>query len=133
AKLDYGLAVSPISAKLVKQLDTFQNSCIRRIFGGHSRSSAIVMLHLVELPSTKTRTAILQAQYMFRSTHLPDDTLLATLLPHLQNSNSQSHWYKLPLTTMWHSYCKSQLSLGLDKKKFFNTRNTFITEQFESL
>ncbi|KAG0905391.1 hypothetical protein G6F33_012202 [Rhizopus arrhizus] len=95
AQLDYGLAISPLTTKLIHQLDTFQNQCIRRIFSGHSRSSVQVMLHLVNLPSMRTRVAVLQAQYLFRSTHLPDDTLLAHLLPYIQSSTSRSHWYKL--------------------------------------
>ncbi|KAG0926567.1 hypothetical protein G6F28_012981 [Rhizopus arrhizus] len=67
AQLDYGLAISPLTTKLIHQLDTFQNQCIRRIFGGHSRSSVQVMLHLVNLPSMRTRVAVLQAQYLFRT------------------------------------------------------------------
>lgn len=116
SQLDYGLAISSLNGKLIKQVDDFQNSCIRRIFGGHSRSSATVMLHLVNLPSMKTRTAILQAQYLYRSIYLPENTLLATLLPHIQNSNSRSHWYKPTLTPMWYSYCKPELSEGISLK-----------------
>jgi hypothetical protein len=67
AQLGYGLAISPITAKLIKKLYTFQNSSIRSIFGGHARSSVQLMLHLVNLPSMRTRVA---AQYLFRSTHL---------------------------------------------------------------
>lgn len=112
SKLDYGLAFSPLSVALIKQLETFQNSCFRQIFGGYSRSLAKVMLHLVKIPSMKAKIAALQAQYVFRFTCLPDDTLFAILLPYLQISNSQSHWYKLSLTTLWHSYCKPRLSSG---------------------
>lgn len=36
--------ISSLDGKLIKQLDAFQNSCIRRIFGIHFRSSATVML-----------------------------------------------------------------------------------------
>lgn len=61
SQLDYGLAISPLSNNLIHQLDAFQNQCIRRIFGGHSKSSAQVMLHLVNLPSMRSRVAILQA------------------------------------------------------------------------
>ncbi|KAG1270861.1 hypothetical protein G6F66_013716 [Rhizopus arrhizus] len=119
AQLDYGLAISPLTTKLIHQLDTFQNQCIRRIFGGHSRSSVQVMLHLVNLPSMRTRVAVLQAQYLFRSTHLPDDTLLAHLLPYIQSSTSRSHWYKLINTPMWKSLCGPILDT-LDKKKFLS-------------
>ncbi|KAI9478897.1 MAG: hypothetical protein EXX96DRAFT_539950 [Benjaminiella poitrasii] len=61
------------------------------IFGSHSRSSAKVMLHLVKLPSMKSKTAIFEAQFLYRSLYLPDNTLPTTLLPYLQNSSSHSH------------------------------------------
>ncbi|EIE76949.1 hypothetical protein RO3G_01653 [Rhizopus delemar RA 99-880] len=132
AQLDYGLAISPLTTKFIHQLDTFQNQCIRRIFGGHSRSSVQVMLHLVNLPSMRTRIAALQAQYLFRSTHLPDDTLLAHLLPHIQSSTSRSHWYKLANTLMWKSLCGPILDT-LDKKKFLSLRTKFLADQFQHL
>lgn len=89
-QLDYGLAISPISAKLTQQLETFQNQCFRRIFGGHSRSSVEVMLHLVNLPTMKTRVAVRQVQHLFRFTLLPEDTLLSHLLPYVKSSTSRS-------------------------------------------
>ncbi len=132
SQLDYGLTISPLSAKLTKALDTFQNSCIRRIFGGHSRSSAKVMLHLVNLPSMKTRIAVLQAQYLFRTSQLPADTLLAHLLPHVQLSNSHSHWYKLAQTTLWTHLCSPNIST-LDRKQFYTLRAKFLDDQFQNL
>ena len=32
AQLDYGLAISPLTTKLIHQLDTFQNQCIKKVF-----------------------------------------------------------------------------------------------------
>ncbi|KAI9260127.1 hypothetical protein EDC94DRAFT_641160 [Helicostylum pulchrum] len=120
AQLDYGLAISPITAKLVHKLDTFQNSCIR------------LMLHLVNLPSMRTRVAVLQAQYLFRSTQLPDDTLLTHLLPHLQSSSSFSHWYKLSKTRIWRSLCAPILST-LDIKQFYSLSTIFLDQEFQNL
>ncbi|KAG1469588.1 hypothetical protein G6F56_003172 [Rhizopus delemar] len=92
AQLDYGLAIGPLTTKFIHQLNTFQNQCIGRIFGGHSRSPAQIMLHLVNLPSMRTRVAVLQAQYLFCSTNLSDDSLLVYLLPYIQTSTSRSHY-----------------------------------------
>ncbi|KAG2200495.1 hypothetical protein INT46_004264 [Mucor plumbeus] len=132
AQLDYDLAISPTTAKLIQKLDTFQNSCIRRIFGGHANSSIQLMLHLVNLPSMRTCVAVLQAQYLFRSTHLPDDTLLAHLLPHLQSSSSRFHWYKLSTTRMWRSLCAPIIST-LDSKEFYSLRTEFLEQGFHDL
>lgn len=75
--------------------EDFPKLMYQAFFEVHYVSSSKIMLHLVNLPSMKTRAAILQAQYLFRSTRLPHDTLLAQLLPFIQCSTKQSHWYKL--------------------------------------
>jgi hypothetical protein len=72
----------------------------------------------------KTRAPILQAQYIFRTTNLPDDTLLATLLPHFQNSSNHSHRYKLSLPDMWHSYCKPK-EYSFHPKQNWNRHHAF--------
>ncbi|KAI7902550.1 uncharacterized protein BX663DRAFT_435651, partial [Cokeromyces recurvatus] len=54
-QLEYGLAISLPSAKNIQQLESCQNTCIRRIFGGSSQSSVKVMLHMVNQPSMKVR------------------------------------------------------------------------------
>ncbi|KAG2197298.1 hypothetical protein INT46_001805 [Mucor plumbeus] len=105
AQLDYGLAISPITAKLIQRLVTFQNSCIRRIFGGHARSSVQLMLHLANLPSMRTRVA---------------------------SSSSPSHWYKLSTTRMWRSLCAPIIST-LDSKEFYSLRTEFLEQEFHDL
>ncbi|KAG1446437.1 hypothetical protein G6F56_009572 [Rhizopus delemar] len=80
----------------------------------------------------RTRVAVLQAQYLFCSTNLPDDTLLAQLLPYIQTSTSRSHWYKLANTPMWKSLCGPILDT-LDKKKFLSLRTKFLADQFQNL
>ncbi|KAI7907683.1 uncharacterized protein BX663DRAFT_528432 [Cokeromyces recurvatus] len=65
-QLEYGLAISLLSAKDIQQLESCQNTCIRRIFGGSSQSSVKVMLHMVNQPSMKVRVSILQAQFVFQ-------------------------------------------------------------------
>jgi hypothetical protein len=52
AQLEYG-------HKITNKFEDAQNTCIRRIFGGSSRSSTKVMLHLTKLPSMQERSSIL--------------------------------------------------------------------------
>ncbi|KAI7904435.1 uncharacterized protein BX663DRAFT_530474 [Cokeromyces recurvatus] len=61
-QLKYSLAISLLSAKDMQQLEPCQNICIRRIFGGSSRSSVKVILHMINQPSMKVRVSVLQAQ-----------------------------------------------------------------------
>ncbi|KAG1178107.1 hypothetical protein G6F70_007913 [Rhizopus microsporus] len=49
------------------------------------------MLQLTKLPTMTERVHILQAQFLLRSLSLPDDTLLACLLPHIRLSKGHSH------------------------------------------
>ncbi|KAI7904157.1 uncharacterized protein BX663DRAFT_504124, partial [Cokeromyces recurvatus] len=51
------------------------------MFGGSSRSSVKVMLHMVNQPSMKVRVSVLQAHFIFHAIDLPGDTLLVKLLP----------------------------------------------------
>lgn len=49
-QLEYGLAINAIKYREFKKLESCQNQYLRRIFGGGSRSSTKVMLHLVNQP-----------------------------------------------------------------------------------
>ncbi|KAG1439598.1 hypothetical protein G6F56_012244 [Rhizopus delemar] len=111
AQLDYGLAISPLTTKFIHQLDTFQNQCIRRIFGGRSRSLAQIMLHLVNLPSMRTRVAVLQASISF----VVLIYLMILFLPIC------CHIFKL------------QLAALTDKKKFLSLYTKFLADQFQNL
>ncbi|KAG1146994.1 hypothetical protein G6F37_011858 [Rhizopus arrhizus] len=99
--LEYGLAISSVPAHQLQKLDACQTQCIRRIFGGGSRSSIKVMLHLVNLPTVKERVQKLQVKFLLRSIDAPDDTLLSWYLPYLRTSASHSQWYKLSKTNVW--------------------------------
>ncbi|KAG1445564.1 hypothetical protein G6F46_012170 [Rhizopus delemar] len=87
AQLEYGLAITKITSFLTNKFEDAQNTCIRRIFGGSSRSSTKVMLHLTKLPSMQERAYILQSQFLLRSFTLPEDTLLSHLF-HLYGKNA---------------------------------------------
>ncbi|KAG1557342.1 hypothetical protein G6F49_005493 [Rhizopus delemar] len=101
-QLEYGLAIS---------------MCLRRIFGGGSRSLTQVMLHLVNQPSMKSRVHILQAKFILRSLNLPDDTLFSRLLPYLRTSASHSHWYKLTSSPLWRVCCNQDIE-HLNRRTF---------------
>ncbi|KAI8351184.1 hypothetical protein BD560DRAFT_456281 [Blakeslea trispora] len=49
----------------------------------------------------KDRAHFLQAQFLLRSLHLPSDTLLYRLLPHIRPSSSHSTWYPLSKSPLW--------------------------------
>ncbi|KAG1482540.1 hypothetical protein G6F46_013994 [Rhizopus delemar] len=95
SQLEYGLAISAVSSSNITKLETCQTQCIRRIFGGGSRSSTKVMLHLTNQPTMKERVHRLQAKFLFRSINAPEDTLLSQFLEYLRTSASLSQWYKL--------------------------------------
>ncbi|KAG1254411.1 hypothetical protein G6F68_010863 [Rhizopus microsporus] len=78
-QLEYGLTITKITPFLTNKFEDAQNTCIRRIFGGSSRSSTKVTLHLTNLPSMQERSYILQSQFLLRSFTLLDDTLLSRL------------------------------------------------------
>ncbi|KAG1578780.1 hypothetical protein G6F48_011664 [Rhizopus delemar] len=46
-QLEYGLAISAVKSRELQKIESCQNQCLRRIFGGTSRSSIKVMLHLL--------------------------------------------------------------------------------------
>ncbi|KAG1046647.1 hypothetical protein G6F43_010877 [Rhizopus delemar] len=98
-------------------IESCQNQCLRRIFGGGSRSSTQVMLHLVNQPSMKNRVHILQAKFILRSLNLPDDTLFSRLLPYLRTSASHSHWYKLTSSPLWRVCCNQDIE-HLNRRTF---------------
>ncbi|KAG1180848.1 hypothetical protein G6F36_010293 [Rhizopus arrhizus] len=108
-QLEYGLAISMVKYREFQTIESCQNQCLRRIFGGGSRSSTQVMLHLVNQPSMKNRVHILQAKFILRSLNLPDDTLFSRLLPYLRTSASHSHWYKLTSSPLWRVCCNQDI------------------------
>ncbi|EIE76661.1 hypothetical protein RO3G_01365 [Rhizopus delemar RA 99-880] len=84
----------------LKSLEEAQDKCICKIYGASRKTSTKVMLHLAKLPTMRERVAILQAQFLFRSLSLPEDTLLYRLMPHIQYTRGHQ-WYKLSKTALW--------------------------------
>ncbi|KAG0741004.1 hypothetical protein G6F16_009065 [Rhizopus arrhizus] len=80
-QMEYGIAITYLNHTQLKTLEEAQNKCIRKIYGTSRKTSTKVILHLATM---KERVAILQAQFLFRSLSLPEDTLLYLLIPHIQ-------------------------------------------------
>ena len=99
-QLEYGLTITKITPFLTNKFEDAQNTCIRRIFGGSSRSSTKVTLHLTNLPSMQERSYILQSQFLLRSFTLSDDTLLSCLLCYIRRSNSIVKCFYLDVVAM---------------------------------
>ncbi|KAI8327650.1 hypothetical protein BC941DRAFT_364479, partial [Chlamydoabsidia padenii] len=95
-QLEYGLAITMTTKKNTKRLDATQDTCLRRIYGAHSRSSTIIMKQLSGIPYMVDRLNILQLKYMTRARYQPSDTLLHTLTTHLTRPSSKlGIWHKL--------------------------------------
>ncbi|KAG1046997.1 hypothetical protein G6F43_010535 [Rhizopus delemar] len=60
----------------LKSIEDVQDTCIREIYDARGKTSTKVMLHLAKLPLMADRVHILQAQFLYRSLHLPEDALL---------------------------------------------------------
>ncbi|ORE02515.1 hypothetical protein BCV72DRAFT_215119, partial [Rhizopus microsporus var. microsporus] len=99
-QLEYGLAINRFTVSQLHALEEAQNSCIKKIYGARGKASTKVMLHISKLPLMSERVSILQAQFLFRSLYLPEDALLACLLPYIRNTKG-SQWYALSRTALW--------------------------------
>jgi hypothetical protein len=79
-KLEYGLAISLLSAKDIKLLENAQNQCLRICFGGHSKASTAVFKHLTNLPSMRERAEHLVFKNLERMASLPvNSTMIGSL------------------------------------------------------
>ncbi|EIE91862.1 hypothetical protein RO3G_16573 [Rhizopus delemar RA 99-880] len=99
-QMEYGIAINCFNHSQLKSLEEAQDKCIYKIYGASRKTSTKVMLHLAKLPTMRERVAILQAQFLFRSLSLPEDTLLYRLMPHIQYTRGHQ-WYKLSKTALW--------------------------------
>ncbi|KAG1157853.1 hypothetical protein G6F37_006337 [Rhizopus arrhizus] len=69
-----------------------QSKRTRKMDGAHDRPSTEGMLPMAKLPTMTGRVHILQAQFLYRSLHVLEDTLLRR--PHVQHTRG----YSLPRT-----------------------------------
>ncbi|KAK4508996.1 uncharacterized protein ATC70_007344 [Mucor velutinosus] len=79
-KLEYGLAISHLSARDFTALDTLQNRLVGMFVGS---TWVNVAKHITCLPSIKHRYNVLATRFALRADTLPDDCLLVLLRAHL--------------------------------------------------
>ena len=129
-QLEYGLAITTFNSREIQALENCQNQCIRQIFGGRPFTSTKVMLHLANLPNMKDRISILQAQFLFRTSSLPDDALLTKLLPYIQ-SERISKWSQLSKSPLWTSISNEHLET-MSHSNFIRKRRQFLIDNHRS-
>ncbi|KAG0733763.1 hypothetical protein G6F35_014662 [Rhizopus arrhizus] len=76
----------------------------------------------------KERIAILQAQFLFRSLSLPEDTLLYLLMPHIQHTRGHQ-WYRLSKTALWR--LMQPTIADLDARGFRAIKKKFLHSNLE--
>ncbi|KAG1000857.1 hypothetical protein G6F27_013421 [Rhizopus arrhizus] len=127
-QMEYGIAINCFNHTQLKTLEEAQNKCIRKIYGASGNTSTKVMLHLAKLPTMKERIAILQAQFLFRSLSLPEDTLLYLLMPHIQYTRGHQ-WYRLSKTALWR--LMPPTIADLDARGFRAIKKNFLHSNLE--
>ncbi|KAG1446696.1 hypothetical protein G6F56_009491 [Rhizopus delemar] len=80
-RFEYGLCICTFVQKQHALLDRAQEQCLRLASGGHPRASTTVFKHLTNTPSMLVRAHSLVLKMIIRVHHLPDDCLLAKLVP----------------------------------------------------
>ncbi|ORE09469.1 hypothetical protein BCV72DRAFT_319502 [Rhizopus microsporus var. microsporus] len=75
SQLEYDLAINHFMTSQLHTLEEAQNNCIKKIYGARGKASS---------------------KFLFRSLYLPEDALLACLLPYIRNTRG-SQWYALSL------------------------------------
>ncbi len=115
--------LAAIKYREFQQLESCQNQCLRRIFGGSPRSSVKAMLHLTNQPTMKEHPHILQTKFLLRSLGAPDDTFLFQLLPYIRTSASGLQWYKLTTSPLWR-LCTTQVAEQIDQRR--NNANSVL-------
>jgi hypothetical protein len=126
---EYGLAITRLRSTIdIPLLERSHNTCLRRLFGGHSHSSTKVLRRLLNLPSLEDRSHILRFKYLNRFNTLPESALLPTIVPQLkaQKSRKKQHQYfKLltnnPIISFPHSYIEPQIARKL-VRSFLDSR-----------
>lgn len=128
-KLEYGLAITTCNGRQRKALDAAQSTCLRWIYGARERSSATVMAHMEKLPTIEERAIVLQAKFLLRSCHLPEDALPTRLISLAPRSRKNS-WMQLKQDKTWKSIPQPQehASSGVVKTAI----QKFHQEAFES-
>ncbi|KAG1056034.1 hypothetical protein G6F43_002034 [Rhizopus delemar] len=127
-QMEYGIAINCFNHTQLKSLEEAQDKCICKIYGASRKTSTKVMLHLTKLPRMRERVVILQAQFLFRSSSLPEDTLLYRLMPHTQYTRGHQ-WHKLSKTALWKLMLPT--IANLDTRGFRAIKKKFLRSNLE--
>ncbi|KAG2220858.1 hypothetical protein INT45_010920 [Circinella minor] len=77
--MEYGLAIAKLNRDDYNTLQEAQNTCLRKIYAN--------LEYMID------RVTTLQAKFIFRSYHMPDDVLFPTfLLPHVRQTKGLRSW-----------------------------------------
>ncbi|KAG2218472.1 hypothetical protein INT45_011653 [Circinella minor] len=90
--MEYGLAIAKLNRDDYNTLQETQNTCLRKIYGTKTNHSMAIIHHLANLEFMVDRVTTLQAKFIFRSYHMPDDALFPTLLPHVRQTKGFHSW-----------------------------------------
>ncbi|KAG2222501.1 hypothetical protein INT45_012815 [Circinella minor] len=91
-KMEYGLAIAKLNRDDYNTLQETQNTCLRKIYGTKANHSMAIIHHLANLKFMVDRVTTLQAKFIFRSYHMPDDALFPTLSPHVRQTKGLCSW-----------------------------------------
>ena len=101
--LEYGLAITALSAKQKEKLNNAQKSCIKTALKRNRSTTfpTIVSLASTDLPSMQTLTRILQLKFATRLQDLLLSTMARSIeLSFLKGKNSDKQWKQPILPTL---------------------------------
>ena len=83
-QLEYGLAINCFTISQLHALEEAQLTYIKRVCDARRKASTKLLLHLSRLPFMSEQVSILQTRLLFRSQHLPKDTLINRLISYIR-------------------------------------------------
>jgi hypothetical protein len=112
--MEYGLALTITTKQNQQKLEKTQDTCIRRIYGAHNRSSTRIMRHLTNTPSMIERLHCLQLKYVHRLSYQPTNTLVYAMTTLMDTPSTKPG--------IWHKLIKQPLSSRLpsDEDEYVN-------------
>ncbi|CAO3657892.1 unnamed protein product, partial [Rhizopus stolonifer] len=91
-RFEYGLCICTFLKKQLALLERGQDQCFKLAFGGHPKSSTAVFKHLTNVPSMHIRAHTLVLKMIIRTNYLPEDALLAKLIPFVTSAPIKSRF-----------------------------------------
>lgn len=112
--LEYGLAITSLSAPFVNRLQAAQNGCVKLAINAQAdrRLPTVVQQVLADLPSMRLRMRILQFKFVTRTIDLATSTMLRSIsLTWLERHRTDGVWREIargnPLWTPWRALLRN--------------------------